>query len=237
MALLTFGEIVTQGGLLGGNDGVPLWIATKLRAWMRKHYTAWAWPFLIKQATGVPTVAGTYTVDVGNGNGGITAQISRIFGPIYWRGSSYSQRGKAPLRDFVGGPIELQEELQDPTAPGGSPQVVKVQAQQSTGAAGGAMYQRLLLFPIPDQVYSLSFTYQELPADVVGDGDIPQYPNQMTLIQAAKCAAIEYDQSDTAFYQNELQILASMVTADRDAYGGNASFGDSFSLDTSVFLP
>jgi hypothetical protein len=233
MARLTFDEIVTQGGLIGQNDAVSTWIGIKLKAWLRKHYMAWPWPFLIKQATGVSLTAGLNTKDVGAGNGGITPQIGRIFSPIYWRGATYSQRGKAGVVTFVDGPVDFQQELQDTSVQRGCPQRVNVQDKVSST---GLLYKTLNVYPAADQTYTLSFSYQELPTDP-SSGDVPTYPNEMTLIQAAKCAALEYDQTQDAVYQNELRILAEMVAADRSAYGANPSFGDVMQLDSNVFLP
>lgn len=232
MARLTFDQLVTQGGVLGDNDAVPTWVATKLKGWLRKQYASWAWPFLITQATGITVTAGTATKLVGNGNSGITEQISRIFSPVYWYGSSFAERGKVALRDFVGGPVVMQNELQDTTNNRGSPQSAQVRSLNT----GGQLHAQLIIFPVPDKTYTLSFTYQRLPDDLSGSS-IPEYPNELTLIQAAKCAAIEYDNSATEWYETELAKLAQMVAADRDAYGGNPSFGDNNSLDTDIFLP
>lgn len=233
MSRLTFDQIITQGGIVGQNNAVSAWQGIKLKAWLRKHYAAWAWPFLIKQATGVSIAAGASSVDVGNGNSGITAQICRIFGPVYWRGSTYSQRGQANVRDFFGGPVDFQEEMQDGVNGRGAPQLIKVQDKVSTA---GLLYKTLSLFPVADQTYNLSFTYQELPSDPAGS-DVPIYPNEMTLIQASKVAALEYDQTNDPVYKQEAEILAQMVAADRTTYGANPSFGDTMQLDSQVFLP
>ncbi len=231
MARLTFADIVEQGGLIGGNDGVPEWIAIKLKAWLRKHYAAWAWPFLIKQATGVSMPAGSASIGVGAGESSFAPQISRIFSPIYFRADGYSTRGKAPARQFVGGPAEKAIGNIDASTQTGQPMDFVIQDDET---AAGLQFKTIYPFPIPDKAYTLAFSYQKLPDDPA-DTDVPVYPNEMTLIQAAKCAALEYDQSDSPQYQNELNILASMVTADRDAYGGNPSFGDTLQLDDSVF--
>lgn len=233
MARLTFDEILEHGGLVGQNEDVSTWQAIKMKAWLRKHFAAWPWPFLIKQATGVSVTAGTTGKDIGAGNGGITNQISRIFAPIYWRGATYSQRGKAMVRPFVDAPVEIQDDLNDSSVMRGAPQVVAIQDKISSL---GLLYKTLTLFPAPDQTYSLSFSYQEIPADPDGD-DVPQYPNEITLIQAAKVAALEYDQTNDPVYMQELRLLGEMVSADRAAYGANPSFGDFMQLDSTIFLP
>lgn len=231
MARLSTGAIITVGSKLGGNDAVGVWVAQKLSAWLRKHYNAWAWPFLIKQATGIILPAGVASLDVGGGNAGLASQISRIFSPIYFRSNGFGTRSKAPVRQLVGGPASAEPGNVDPASNIGMPQAFTVNPEQDNS---GNQYQTLGIYPYTDVQYFLSFTYQRLPDDL-GLSDIPLYPNEMTLIQVCKCAAIEYDNSNTPWFKSEEEILAGMVTADRDAYGGNASFGDQLQLDDGTF--
>lgn len=230
MARLTVAQLVAQGGVLAGNDAAPTWVTTKFNAWLRKHYAAWAWPFLIKQATGIILPAGVASLDVGAGNGGLTPQISRIFSPIYFRANGFNTRGKAPVRQLVGGPASAMNGNFDATSKG-QPQAFTTSPQS---AADGTQYQTLGVYPYTDLQYTLAFTYQQLPDDIASTA-VPAYPNEMTLIQACKCAAIEYDSSNSPWFTSEEGILASMVTADRDAYGGNDSFGNTIQLDDAVF--
>lgn len=231
MARLTFDQLVAQGGVLGGNDSVATWVGTKFNGWLRKHYAAWAWPFLIKQATGIVLGAGLGSVDVGAGNGGLASQISRIFSPVYFRANSYGTRSKAPVRPLVGGPSSAQPGNVDPANDIGMPQAFTFSPQSTVL---GLQYQTLGVYPYTDVQYFLAFTYQLLPDDIAVS-NIPLYPNELTLIQACKCAAIEYDNSNTPWFQSESEILAGMVSADRDTYGGNASFGDQLQLDDGMY--
>lgn len=234
MARLTFDEIVTQGGLIGGNDSVSTWIATKLKAWLRKHYAAWPWPFLITQATGISYTSAQATGKiVGGGDGGITNQITRIFSPIYWRGDSYSSRGVAAVRPIVGDKTEFAIGNVDAASQVGPPTSFIVLPTMESDAK---LKMTLVAYPVPDKTYTLAFTYQKLPEDPAGT-DVPIYPNEQTLIQAAKCAAIEYDNSNTDWFRTESDTLAQMVAADRSTYGATPSFGDVMQLDSSVFLP
>lgn len=232
MARLTFAELVEQGQLIGQNDATPSWVAAKLRAWLRKQYAGWAWPFLITQATGITMAAGTTNKVVGGGDGGLTRQVVRIFSPIYFRANGYSTRGKAPIRTLVGDPSEMAIGMVDADNQTGTPQSFIAMPF----AEAGEEKISLVPYPVPEKDYTLAFTYQYLPDDPE-DADIPVYPNEMTLLQAAKVAAIEYDQSADPLFRQELQILAEMVAADRSAYGGTPSFGDTMQLDSSVFLP
>lgn len=233
MARLTFEEICTQGALIGQNDAVPDWVAIKMKSWLRKHYESWAWPFLITQATGIALASGTTELSVGGGNGGLSNQLSRIFSPIYARANGYATRVKCPVRTIVGDPLDFAIGMQEAGVNIGAPQsFVALPAM----TAAGLKYIKLTPYPIPNDDYTLAFTYQRLPDDPEDD-DVPEYPNEMTLIQAAKVAALEYDQSLDPAYHKEAEVLAQMVAADRAAYGSNASFGDVMQLDSSVFLP
>lgn len=233
MARLTFAQILTYGGLIGQNNAATTWQGVKLRAWLRKHYVSWAWPFLITQATGIALAAGNTSLLVGGGTGGLTPQISRIFSPVYYRANGYATRGKAPIRMIVGDDYLSAIGQVDPSATKGAPQ--SFIATPSIATDGKAKF-TLIAYPVPDVAYTLAFTYQQLPDDPA-DTDVPSYPNEMTLIQAAKVAAIEYDQTGDPMYRQEADVLAQMVAADRAAYGGTPSFGDFMQLDSSVFLP
>lgn len=233
MARLTFDQLITYGGLVGQNNAVTTWVGVKLKAWLRKHYSEWAWPFLINQATGITLSSGASSLTVGAGAGGLTPQICRIFSPIYFRTGTYSTRGRAPVRLIVGDDFSMATGQVNPVTQIGPPQSFTV--LPNTTAAG---LQNMVLtpYPFPDQAYTLAFTYQKLPDDPAGT-DVPIYPNEVTLIQAAKVATLEYDQTNDPVYKQEADILAQMAITDRSVYGGNPSFGDYMQLDTSVFLP
>lgn len=231
MARKTYLELRTYGAAIAGNDAVDDWVKTKMNAWFRKHYAAYAWPFLISQAASVTLSAGDTSIEVGGGSSGLTRQITRIFSPIYFRASgSFTNRGQAPVRQIVGDPSEMAAGFVDSSSQVGRPQSFIALPFQSSGSEKIT----LIPFPVPDKAYILGFTYQKLPDDMA-DTDIPIYPNEMTLIQACKVAAIEYDSSNSQFYIQEAQILSDMVAADRDTYGGTQSFGDILQLDSSVF--
>lgn len=232
MSRKTFAELRTYGGAIGGNDAIDDWIKTKMNAWLRKHYAAYAWPFLIVPAAGTELSAGSVFEFYGAGENSISHQISRIFSPIYYRvNGSFSGRGKANVRQIVGGLTEVNPTMVDSATERGRPQsFIVTPIQESDGLMKVALYP----YPIPDQTYILSFVYQRLPDDLE-DNEIPEYPNEMTLIQACKVAAIEYDRSATQLHLDEVKILSEMVAADRDTYGGTSSFGDTLQLDSSVF--
>jgi len=231
MARLTFLQIRTQGSIIGGNETVDEWVKRKMNAWLRKHYAAYAWPFLTAQATGLTLSSGSQGTDYGGGEGGLSRQITRIFSPVYFRANGYSTRGSAPVRQLVGDSDWRAIGQVDSTNQVGSPQsFVVLPGQTSTGLH----LMTLVPYPVPDKDYTLAFTYQYLPNDLA-DSDIPLYPNEMTLLQVAKCASIEYDSSNTDLFRTESDILAQMVAADRDTYGGTPSYGDSHQLDSTVF--
>lgn len=234
MARLTFDEIVEQGMIVGQNDAVESWVGIKMKAWLRKHYAAYPWPFLISQAVSVTLSAGSTSLIVGAGEGGVSRQISRIFSPIYFRANGFNTRGVAPIRTMAGESIVSQAlGMVDSVNQTGKPQsFIAMPFIESDGL----LKLTLVPFPIPEQAYTLAFTYQQLPNDPSGS-DVPMYPNEMTLIQAAKVASLEFDQTNDPVYRQEADILAQMVAADRATYGSTPSFGDFMQLDSSVFLP
>ena len=233
MARLTFAGLKAQGALVGQNNATPNWIDIKFKAWLRKHYASWPWPFLIAQATGISLNAGATTLLVGGGDGGLTSQISRIFSPMYYRANGYNTRGKAPIRSIVGDDYSQSFGQVDPSSQTGAPQsIIALPFSENDGKQKFT----IIPYPIPDKLYTVSFTYQQLPDDP-GETDVPRYPNEMTLIQAVKVAALEFDQTNDPVYKQEADILAQMVAADRATYGGTSSFGDFMQLDSGVFLP
>lgn len=237
MARKTFYEIRLAGAKLGGNDSVDDWIATKLNGWLRKHYAQYPWPFLNTQAVSVPIAAGATSLEVGAGLASITNQIVRVFGPVYWRDqSSATNRGKANITQLLNQSIDAVAAAYDSNVKGAPLGFTYVESQDSAGLK----YVTITPFPRPDKAYYLTFFYQRLPDDLTYPdsalvSQVPLYPNELTLIQAAKCAAIEYDNSNTQWFKEESDILAQMVSADRDAYGGNASYGDKMQLDPVNF--
>ena len=233
MGALTFLQICEQGALVGQNNATPDWVAIKMKAWLRKHYAAWPWPFLMKQATGITLAAAASSKVVGGGTGGLTPQVSRIFSPIYFRADGYSTRGKAHIRVIAGDDLSTAIGQVNPSTEVGAPQSFIVLPEDS---GDGLMRMILYPYPFPDKDYSLSFSYTKMPENPAS-GDYVVYPNDMTLLQAAKVAALEYDQTNDPVYLQEANILAGMVTADRGVYGTTNSFGDVMQLDSSIFLP
>lgn len=231
MSRLTYEELREQGAVIAGNDAADTWVKRKMNAWLRKHYDAYPWPFLITQLAGIEMAAGTTAKLFGAGEAGISQQIVRVFSPIYFRANGYSTRGRAPIRQLIGNSESMSPGNVDPSTQTGTPQsFVGFPIQESDGL--GQFY--LIPYPIPDKTYTLSLTAQRRPNDLADDA-IPEYPNEMTLIQACKCAALEYDETGSQMLKEELDILAQMVAADRDTYGGTSSFGDSQTLDTDTF--
>lgn len=235
MARLTFDQLVAQGMVIGQNDAITSWVGIKLKAWLRKHYADYPWPWLVQQATGISFGASDYSGKaVGAGSGGLTTQISRIFSPIYLRANGFSTRATAPLRTIVGDSVNQAIGQVDATNDKGMPQsFIALPGYSNTS---GKLAMVLYSYPVPDQTYTIAFTYQVLPDDPLGS-DVPIYPNEITLLQAAKVAALEYDQTNDPVYVQEAKILADMAAQDKVIYGGTASFGDFMQLDSSVFLP
>jgi hypothetical protein len=83
-----------------------------------------------------------------------------------------------------------------------------------------------------DQAYKLKIGYYEIPDDPA-DGDIPIYPNDLTLIQAVKVFILRYVKSMDL--DGELNILINRVNEDRLKYGIETGINDSPLLDPKTF--
>lgn len=231
MGQLTWGDIITEGGLLVGDDSQGTRAKIWFNAWLRKTYRSWAWPFLKRRLSGLSLVSGAASVSFGAGAGGVTQEISRVFEPIYVYTSDFKTRARADIMELLDEDIMYDESSRDPAANIGMPRRFKMRADTTLWGKWS-----LITFPIPDRNYLLAFDYQVVPANLVLDADTILYPEDRTLMQAAKCAVLDYADGPAAgTTQSELQVLSTMIMDDRINYGDAAGDGEYWSLDGSVF--
>lgn len=229
MGLLTRTQIFTEGGLQAGDDTQATRQAFWFNAWLRKQYCMWPWPFLKRRASGISLTTGATTVSVGAG-ASITEEILRIFEPLVVYTSDSKTRLNAPIIELLMADILYDESSRDSTLGRSTPTQFKCRADATTYGKWS-----LIPFPVPDKAYLLAFDYQTIPANLSSDSQIPVYPNDRTLIQAAKCAALEYADGTSEALDRDLEVLASMVSDDRDAFGSAPGDNEYWQMDTSVF--
>jgi hypothetical protein len=229
MGKLTQAQIASQGMTLAGKNTTALasLVLVSFNAWLRSTYAGWLWPFLNKQSSGVALAAGTTALNVGT-TGTISDDIADIFDPLYIYSSTYADMGKARIRQIRGGSALNEPAIQDPTKNRGMPREFKARPSPTTDGLW-----TLTPWPVPDKAYLLVLDYKFQPTDIV-PSEIPIYPNDRTLIQAAKVMALEHMNGTDGNHPAELELLAGMVAQDYVKYGSEAGINDSVGLDPSV---
>jgi hypothetical protein len=235
MGSMTRSELITEGLLQAGIS--PATYATRaatwLKLWLKSQYRAWPWPFLLQSREALALPAGTTSLAVGNGSGGITEEIARILSPIWVYDSSYGTRMKAPIIEVVSFDPADNETINNPTTNRGLPTRFKVR----TNRTGGLVNSKLIPLPVPNRDFLLQFNYIEIPIDPASSGTtVPLYKNDQTMIAAIKTAALrEHLGSDDPQYQVANNELLQMAVADRVKDGLEPGFNDMVGLDNSVF--
>lgn len=231
MGAKTLTTVVSEGMALAGRDDLSTEVMAWVNNWLRQTYLSWDYPFLLRSREGLSLAAGTQTVVVGGGNGGVTPEIQRILDPVWVYKSDYTAKGQARIRPLYGGNDERSEErVQDATVRRGIPTQVRV--RPSTTAYG---VWTLVFLPVPDVAYLLALDYVELPATLAG-ADTPLYPNDLTLVQAALTATALYNNGhDSPEYQDAIQVLARRTAEDKARFGATPGVNDVLPLDGGVF--
>lgn len=232
MGKLTRTQILTQGITLAGkatsSAAFVSLVATSWNAWLRSTYKGWLWPFLTAQTAGVALAAGTQSLVIGGGQGGVTDDIDDIYDPVYVYTADYAVYDKARVRQIHGGPSYREPSIINPTINTGLP--VEFKARPHPTIEGRWT---LTPYPFPDKAYRLSLDYKVLPADTSGDTDVPNYRNDRTLIYAAKVCTLEHMKDES--YPSELQLLAAMVGQDYAKDAAKTGTNDNLGLDPNTF--
>lgn len=232
MGTLTRAQLISQAGLASGNDQTTAFVRTWLDAWLKRTAKSWAWPVLKVRIADLPIAASAVSVDVGNGT--FTAHyLHRIFNPLFFRTSDYKQRGRIFIRELLDGNPDKDETLVQASDRLGAPSTVKI--RKKVGSLGVFT---LFPDPAPDKAYLLSLDCHYVPASLAADSSVPWYESDRTLLQACKCALLEYDDGGEGgqAYDKEMQKLAAMVIDDRDFDGEGPGDNVTMGLDKSVFV-
>lgn len=228
MGQLSAANLIATALNKAGDSRLTTPALTWLNAWLRSAYAAWPWPYLQRRIAGLALPAGTQSLSLGAGAGGVTLEIKRVLDPLWVYDSVYSTKLRARIRTYIAGDAFEDESINNPATNIGCPQQFKIRADTSLFGKWS-----LIPTPVPDKAYLLAVDYIIIPADIVTTTDVPTYPNDRTMIQAILCDALQY-MKDKA-YLDELQVLASMVIDDRVKFGEVAGTNDQTLLDPSVF--
>jgi len=222
MGQMTRGDIVDEGQKLAGRDDSATLANGWLQRWLDSVAASHDWP-LLRTETVVSLSA--QQADYGNRQGGISTKILRVLDEIWYYTTDRLSSGRVPIRDSLAPPHERIQ----PTTVVGPPVSVRV-------LSGGFGVARLSFNPTPDRTYSLLLPYQNLPAAMSTDADVPWYPNDETMIQAVAFKTHEYfDGKDAPATVAAQQHLAALLTNDRARYGNAPGQNDKIFKDPSVF--
>jgi hypothetical protein len=227
MGQLTVSQILTQGLAKGGRPDLTTPATTELQAWLRARASDWPWPQLVRRESDIALAAGTTSQSFGNGST-VTAEVLRILDPLFIYTSTFTTKGKVRVRSLLDGSVHEDEDANNSSTGRGQPFQVKVRADTSLGGKW-----TLIFFPVPDRAYQLAIDYLVLPADPTS-GQKPWYPNDLTMIQAVKCFALDYaKQYDILGAERE--VLSAMLGDDKFKFGTQDGWQDNQGLDTRWF--
>lgn len=226
MGLLTANDIVSEGQLLAGRDDNATASLRWLQRWLNSVAASWPWPVLQEEAVGVPLSAGSTSLVVGGGSGGITEHIHKLLDNVWLYDSTKTFRRRLRIRHQLGSP---QDRIEPDTATG-APSTVRL----FTSEYG---VWTLHFHPRPEKDYLLTIPYIRVPAQITGT-DYPWYPNDETMVQVVAFKNHEfYDGKDAPVTQAAQQMLAGLVANDRIRFGSVSGVNDAMILDPSVFRP
>ncbi len=233
MGSMTRLEIITEGLLQAGvaRASRPSRAVTWLSTWLKSQYRAWPWPYLLQSREALALPAGTTSLKVGSGSGGISDEIARVLSPIWVYDSSLGTRLKAPIIQVGSFKYDENEALRGTAR--GLPGKFKVR----TARVGELVNFQLIPFPIPDRDYLLQFNYIGIPVDPCEeDTSVPLYPNDQTMIQAVKAKALlDLNGEDDPQAVRAETKCNDMAIADRVKDGSTPGINDMVGLDDSVY--
>lgn len=226
MGLLTANEIVSEGQLLAGRDDNATASLGWLQRWLTSVAASWPWPVLQAEAVGVSLAAGSTSLVVGGGSGGISERIHKVLDNVWVYNSGRTFRHRLRLRHQLSSPVDRI----GPSDATGTP----MSARLFTSTYGAWT---LYFDPPPDADYLLTIPYIRIPNTIVGT-DVPWYPNDETMVQLVAFKNHEYwDGKDAPVTQAAQQALAGLVANDRIRYGSVSGVNDSMPLDPARFRP
>ena len=226
MAVMTRGDIVTEGLLIAGRDDLSIRANVWLQMWLDSVAASWPWPQLLNQRSSLSLPAGTSLLEVGAGSGGISNAVLRILDNIWVYTADKRQRGRVRLKQRVSEPAVIH----DTTTQTGLPSECVVSQNGTHG-------QWQLLFRLtPDRDYLVVLDTIEQQAPLANDAAIPWYPNDATMVALVAAEAMRYDDGpESEAFQAQSAVLASMMASDKMRFGSYPGVHDLMQLDPSVF--
>jgi hypothetical protein len=229
MGVMTRTQLVSAALNEAGNTSLTTLAQGWLNDWLDSSAAGWPWPQIQRRIGNVALVTGTQSLSVGAGSGGITLRVLRIIDPIWVYSSDYSTRVRARVLPITQSALEWDETINDPTRNLGVPTRFKIRTDETTFFKWS-----LIPTPVPDRDLLLALDYLCIPAQLTGDSQVPWYPNDRTIRQAIKVAALAYMKRADEL-QGEREMLKSFVTEDKVKYGEIPGTNDQLGLDPATF--
>lgn len=236
MGQLTRTQIITQGLQLAGRTDLTTRAIEALRNWLRAQYKAQpAFTFLRESREGLALPAGTTSLKIGVGEGGIAGEVQRVLRPVRIYTSSYSVDATAGILSRDDQTVENDIRTKDSTKGRGLPTSFKVVKARITGDT--KLCKALVPNIVPDKAYLLTFDYIEVPLDpIAASGTYPDYPNDQTMVMFVKCFALNYADGDAdAGFQAAAAMVQKMAERDRVSEIQESGNNDSVMLDPDMF--
>lgn len=176
---------------------ITAWVNNGLRNIIRRH----TWEFLFVEAT-VTTVASTETYS-------LASDVMRI----YTVRNTTSSSKVNPIRV-----LDFYKSYPNPTATG-SPTLYRLSGLAQTSASSLPLYQ-VSLFPIPDAVYSLKYTYYKRVSDLSADADVPYIPVEYHELLCNYAASLFFtrigdarSESENTKFENGLRDMSEALSS------------------------
>ncbi len=227
----TCANLISEALLLAGDTSLSARGVVWLNQWLRSQYAAWPWPFLIRRASSLTLAAGTTSLTVGGGSGGVTPAIRRLVDPVYLYTTARTTQGTVRLTDLLDGDQAFDGDSR-PSTQTGLPRTVQTRANATTWGKWD-----LIFDPIPEQAYLFSFDYYVQPTDeatgTAGGTAVPLYPNDRTIMHAIAAMALAHMGDERASEFRD--VAAAMAIDDRGKFGMAPKVNDHWTLDKSTY--
>lgn len=224
MAASTFDDLVTEGTLRAGAEGISTRVGFQLKKWLASQARLFLWPSC-KRHENVVLAQGDEEFSIGSGQGGVAEEISRVIDPMK---IFSSVGGTVAGYDNVRVKTDWDDTLINPFDGQGKPTEVRLaESSVNKGEWVASLNHEC------DQTYTMQVMYYVVPADPAGSA-APWYPNDRTIEQAVFAFALRHLKDPEAM--GELDLLARMVAQDRMAEGMKPGINDSgIGLDRSTY--
>ena len=222
MASRTIDDIISEGCLKAGDEGVASRMYGYFNDWLQRQARSWPWPSLTYPLS-LTVEAGDYAVL--SDAGGIDLPVSRVLDECWLYTTDRKQRSRLRIRKVGAEPL-----IEPPADAVGKPSAVWI--RPTTDGIWGFFFDTHL-----DRDYLFVTSACIVPERLSqGATELPWYPEDDTCIQAVMYEVLLYKNGpEDPSTQAALEVLASMVQADRVRHGSSPGQNDEWGLDKGMY--